>query len=671
MNTVFLSVGIVFLTMPALAQWSTNPSVNNQISGQTGEQVLAYVATHPSGTNYISYFATISGNYLPFIQKLDAFGYTQWAGYGIQVSTQPSMTWITDYDMDVGPDTGVVIAFQDVRTGNNEIYAYKLSPSGQFLWGSNGVTLSNNGNFNASPVLAVNDDNSVVVAWPSASNTGGDNVVIMHKILPNGQPGWTQPVTLGETGFNYNWPRVLSVDGNRTLLIWYKEWGPSWAPNRIILAQKFNENGSPMWGAKKTLFNGVMPVYVTPEVTPDGDGGAFVAWFYELVINHLSTFVNHVDKNGNVTMGPNGTEASTNSGTLHMEPALSCDTATQDVYVFWRETSLNQSQNGVAGQRLSREGIRKWGSNGKTIVNLSGQQTSIINTSNVSAGAIVGYLYGSVTSSEARAIRVDTSGNVVWAGSPKVVSNSPGGKDDLENGGLHNGQLVYAWTDSRNGQNAIYAQNLIEDGTMGPVTQAIEVTPDTLWFLTPDDILNGKPFFIHNPNAIMTDVQWVDPSGSLCPGLMPWYVDPQISQFPVSILPGETFTRTVKWDIPVERITGPVLFDTLNIRTITDSARVIIAVDSVLIITSVPQGEAMTIRIFPNPAKEILNISGNFLDATISLLKITGELCRNFIHVSSPVSLDLRGLHDGMYLIRVTETNHTVSGKIVIRKSEK
>jgi hypothetical protein len=656
-----------WLCCPVLfSQWSTNPSVNNQISSQPGEQVLAYVETHPCGISYISYFATESGYYLPYIQKVDPFGYTQWTGDGIRVSNQPSMTWITDYDMKVSPDTGVVIAFQDIRTGNNEIYAYKLSPAGEFLWGANGVPLSNNGDFNANPVIAVHPDNSAVIAWPSASNSGGDDVVLLQRVNANGIAVWPMPVTFGETGFNFTSPRVLPLEDMQTLLICYKEWGPYWAPNRIILAQKYTENGNPVWLFPKVLFTGATPVYVYPEVVSDGDGGAFVTWYYEMVMNHLSTFVNHIDSQGNVTMGVNGMEASANSGTLHMEPALSCDTATQDVYVFWRETNLNQTQFGLAGQRLTSDGIRKWGSNGKTLVSLGAQQTSIINTTNVSSGAIVSYLIGSVTSSEVQAIRVDTSGNPVWTTSPIVVSNSPNGKDDLVNGGLHNGQIVYAWTDSRNSTNNIYAQNLIEDGNMGPVTQDIDVSPDTLYFLTMDDILNGKPFEIHNPNAYMADVQYIDPEGVLYPELCPWYVYPFIQQFPVSILPGDTFTALVKWNIPVDGPLTSILYDTLNILTITDSEQIIIAVDSMLIITGIQQTPEASPVIFPNPASGWVRITGRMSDAEIALYSLTGRMIREVHHAESTVLLDIEDLRPGVYLLKVREGDREIIRKLAV-----
>ncbi|MCX6251241.1 MAG: hypothetical protein NTX61_10880 [Bacteroidetes bacterium] len=39
-------------------------------------------------------------------------------------------------------DNGVVIAFQDIRTSNNEMFVYMLDQNGVFEWGQNGIQLS-------------------------------------------------------------------------------------------------------------------------------------------------------------------------------------------------------------------------------------------------------------------------------------------------------------------------------------------------------------------------------------------------------------------------------------------------------------------------------------------------------------------------------------------------
>ena len=115
------------------------------------------------GTSYISWFTPgTGGNYFPWIQKLDVGRNLQWPGGGKLVSTHTSMTWITDYSLAISPDTGVFIAFQDMRDVTNDIFIYKLSPSGTFLWGNDGVQLSSNADFEVNPVMAVHPDGSVV-----------------------------------------------------------------------------------------------------------------------------------------------------------------------------------------------------------------------------------------------------------------------------------------------------------------------------------------------------------------------------------------------------------------------------------------------------------------------------------------------------------------------------
>ncbi|HTX87866.1 MAG TPA: hypothetical protein VMC08_02670, partial [Bacteroidales bacterium] len=453
----------LFSVLPAGAQWSNNPLDNTQISYSGDEAAVPYVATHPCGTTYISWFTPGSGgNYYPWMQCLDAAGNFQWSIPGLFISGHPSMTWITDYSMIVCPDTCAVISFQDMRATANDIFIYKISPSGAFLWGPNGVQLSDNPDFEADPVLAAFPDNSVAVAWPRSPNTG-DETVIMQRLSNAGVKQWSSDLVLGESGYNYTWPRVVAAENGNTLLVNYKEWGPYYAPNRIILAQKYDPSGNAVWSAPATLFTGATPVYVHPIVAADGLGGAFVCWFYEKVANHLSTFVQHVDAGGNVTMAPNGVEVNTNSSTLHLEPNIGCDTVNHELYVFWRETDLNQNSYGLFGQRVSMDGTLHWGTNAKLFVQLSNKNVTIINVSPMKAGAIVSYFYDdwvTSTQTKVRAIRVDSSGNTVWTGGYRDVSTKQSGKGNLYAGPLANSQVVYAWWDDRLGGQQIFAQNL-------------------------------------------------------------------------------------------------------------------------------------------------------------------------------------------------------------------
>ena len=208
MKKNFYKIWIVWLVCASTvqAQWSTNPQQNNQISTSGSGAALPYIVTHPGGTSYISWFSPGSGgDYYPYIQKLDVEGYIKWASSGIQVSSHPSMTWITDYSLAISPDTSVFIAFQDMRATGNDIFVYKISPSGTFLWGNDGVQLSNNPDFEADPVMAVHPDGSVVVAWPRTPNTG-DATIELQRLNKNGQKQWN-PDLIRQYFYQYCWGR--------------------------------------------------------------------------------------------------------------------------------------------------------------------------------------------------------------------------------------------------------------------------------------------------------------------------------------------------------------------------------------------------------------------------------------------------------------------------------
>lgn len=593
-----------------MAQWSSDPALNNQISFGYDGAAVPYVVTHPCGTSYISWFTTSSGgDYYPWIQEIDVLGYTQWAT-PIQVSSHPSMTWITDYSLAVTPDTCALVAFQDMRTGNNDVFIYKIGQTGTFLWGNDGVQLSNDADFEVNPVMAVHPDGSVVVAWPRMPNTG-DNKVVLQRLNSTGQKTWTNDITLGELGYDYTWPRVIPVENGNTIVIYYKEWGYFSAPNRIIYAQKIDSLGSDVWSSKPVLFNGVMPVYVHPQVAPDGNGGVYVSWMYERVANHLSSFVQHVSADGTITMETNGAEASTNAGTLALEPTIGCDEINHSAYIFWRETDLNQNVYGLYGQRMDIFGNLKWGNNGLQIEPVGSQNAILPTVTSLKGGAIVGYEYdffGTGSKQMIKACRLDSMGTKVWTGATKTVSSAQSGKGYLASGPKYNSQIIYTWSDDLLGGDQIFAQNLCENGTFGPVDDSFDVNPDTLFFLTSQDIVDGKIFHIINPHNYSLDIQYIQQEGFIQPGLIPWFTDPWYNSFPVNIAEGDSLGITVKWPILDGLDAVTILYDTLQINTINSNGQVIIAVDSSLIIMGINKTEKWSFSTWPNPFAGSLNI---------------------------------------------------------------
>jgi len=601
---------MLFVSTLTIAQWSTSPTVNNQVSFMSGDQTQCYVATHPNGNTFISWFSSETGGmYYPRVQLFDVEGYQQWTDEGILVSSHPSMTWITDYDMTVSSDGGCVIAFQDTRNGSNDPFIYKISPTGEFLWGDDGIQLFNDSHFDADPKLLATEDGGAYVAWPKSIDNG-DNKVIVQRITADGQKAWANDLELWETGFDYAWPQLVTDNEGGFILTWYKEWGPYWAPNREILAQRFDEDGNAIWQSNSLLFTGVIPIYIHQQAVADGDGGVYVCWYYEQTAGHLSTFVQHVDTDGNVAFPLGGLEATTNMTTLSLEPAICTNETTHDLYITWRETNLNQTQFGLYGQRIDLAGNRLWGANGQQFVPVGSQNPILINLSPVGPGGVITYLLDAAIgmNSAVQAIRFDDTGNQVWTGSPIDVSSVSSDKGKLHAGEFHNGQVIVTWADGRTGNSDIFAQNVSEEGNLGPLAYEFTVTPDTLFFLTPEAFADGVPFTITNTGSNPLNILYIQPDGIPAGPYLMWYIEPDIPSYPITLNPGEYITETVRW-IVMDAFPGTIVYDTLEIHILSDTTNLIIAADSSYIIMANETPTMTDINIFPNPFHQQTQLS--------------------------------------------------------------
>lgn len=162
----------------AHAQWSSNPVTNQPIADLSGDQAVPKLAATLDGGAWIAWFDHAGANYDVRLQRVDANGYEIFPHNGILVSGNAQNTSLIDWDLITDSFDNAVLTFTDIRAGGDlDVYAYMISPTGSFLWGANGVTLSNDANFEGNPVVAEMDDGSFVFAW-SRSVTGDRKSVV-------------------------------------------------------------------------------------------------------------------------------------------------------------------------------------------------------------------------------------------------------------------------------------------------------------------------------------------------------------------------------------------------------------------------------------------------------------------------------------------------------------
>jgi hypothetical protein len=232
------------------AQWSANPAVNLAIGDKPADQVLPKISSTTDGGNYIAWFDHASGNFDVYLQRLDAQGNELWPHNGILVSNNTQLSSLVDWDIMTDANDCAIVTFTDARAGSDlDIYAYRVNPQGFMLWGANGVTLSNNTDYEPDPRVAQTTDGSYVFVWARLPSSGTGSLRI-QKLDADGNPQYPAdglPIN-GGTNEKPGFCSVVAADNGSYIVMWLRDIS-TFASPRHLRAQKFDANGNPMWGA--------------------------------------------------------------------------------------------------------------------------------------------------------------------------------------------------------------------------------------------------------------------------------------------------------------------------------------------------------------------------------------------------------------------------------------
>lgn len=466
MNKSYIFILLLVFSIPSMAQWSTNPAVNNVISDLSGEQVIPKVGICPDGNIYIGFFSNVSGFYNVRLQKLDSQGNELWAHNGILISEHPTDSWVTDWDMAVDINNHAVLTFCDTRNGGNlNTVAYRISPDGTFVWGADGIALSNNTAFNAAPKVTCTAAGNAVFAWTS------DDVIIMQKINAAGVKQWgDNGITLSSVN-SLSWPQLMPVGDDDVILKYFDDAGSLPYPTRHVYAQRYNSSGSPVWPSPTVISNagGIASWNQIFPFINDGSDGFYITWHDDRDNNMLSsTFVQHVNSAGQVQFTANGVEASTQGGRNHFYPQLALPPASTDIYVFWNEMNGDQNLRGISGQKISSSGSVQWTTSGMTFIPLS--STTVTPEAAACSATDMVFLYseGNSATQSLKAMRIGPDGSFVWPSQSITVSAPVSSKVHTVMSHYTNDQWIVSWEDNRTDANDIYAQNFSIEGTLGP-----------------------------------------------------------------------------------------------------------------------------------------------------------------------------------------------------------
>ena len=162
------------------AQWSSDPAVNLQVCDVTGDQALPKIASTSDGGCYISWFDHRSTSYAVYLQRLDVMGNKLWNTDGLLISDNSQNSSLVDWAIASDNQDNAILTFTDTRDNDSlHAFSYLIDPSGNFLWGNNGIRLSGDGDYQPNPVTTQTSDGNYVFTWIVATTP---QKIAMQKI---------------------------------------------------------------------------------------------------------------------------------------------------------------------------------------------------------------------------------------------------------------------------------------------------------------------------------------------------------------------------------------------------------------------------------------------------------------------------------------------------------
>ncbi len=474
----FMMLSLFFLQLFNLfGLWSNDSQANMAVCDTTGRQILPHIGTTSDNKTFVSWIDGRNQNDDVYVQLLDPLGNKLFSNQGLLINNYPRISITSDYSVLVDNDDNFLIAYSYSNEGeeNCNTLITKINQTGEKLWGQNGISLSG-GFYSDTSLNLCRSGEDIIIGYQRVDINTNNSDIMLQRMTSEGNLLWgNSGIIINHTETeNFRYPVLIPSDNNSIIVVYTGQTGPIFTPFVKIYAQKFSENGLPLWAEPKIITDmGTISSYQKPVAKTDGDNGAVIAWYDDR--NHdwlFSSFLQRIDSDGNFLFSQNGIEGSLNQNISHNNPEPFYNPQTGEAYLFWVEAGNPECIFAVYGQKFTIEG-REWSDNGMELEAFTSCEISSIRAIKQDNNILLAYK--DETSSPDQYSRyfgrlINQNGLSVWDGGIVVISDCLGAKSG-EDMILDNNQTCkYVWVDSRYGVEDIFIQTLNANGTLGVET---------------------------------------------------------------------------------------------------------------------------------------------------------------------------------------------------------
>ena len=364
----------------------------------TGAQRYPTIVADGAHGAIVTWYDGRSGPDHVYAQRISATGTVQWTANGVALCTaagaQRYPTIISD---DAG---GAIVAWQDQRSGPDHIYAQRISAGGTVQWAATGVALCSATGGQQLPTIVADGAGGAVVTWCDLRS--GNNDIYAQRISAGGTVQWaaTGVALCTATGDQY-WPTITSDGAGGAIVTWCD----LRSGNVDVYAQRISADGTVQWTVNGVALCTATGIQQLPTIVPDGAGGAIVTW-EDSRSSSADIYVQRISDGGAVQWTANGVALCTATGD-QVGPTITSDDAGGAI-VTWQDQRSGNAD--IYAQRISAAGTVQWTANGRALCTATGNQWYPTIAPDGAGGAIVTWQDQRGSSYDIYAQRVDRDG---------------------------------------------------------------------------------------------------------------------------------------------------------------------------------------------------------------------------------------------------------------------
>jgi hypothetical protein len=250
-------------------QWTANGVA---LCTAPGDQYAPQIVSDRVGGAIVTWHDSRSGNVDLYAQRVSAAGVLLWDPTGVALCT--AATSQTNAKILADGAGGAIVAWEDFRSGNFDIYAQRVSAGGTAQWTANGVVLCSAASHQELPTLTADGAGGAIVTW--ADRRAGAYDIYAQRVSATGATQWIANGVALCTAVGHQVTPAIAPDGAGGALV---TWRDRRGATHQVYAQRVNSGGVPQWAADGVALCGVAgKEQYDPRIVVDGAGGAFVVW---------------------------------------------------------------------------------------------------------------------------------------------------------------------------------------------------------------------------------------------------------------------------------------------------------------------------------------------------------------------------------------------------------